>query len=587
MSTRNKPQDFAAKRSLADVILYLTLASLFTISIDAIAASNQTEMTMGRTWWLLAVALGVGVVLGGRWVLAARETNVRQAQAEAATAKTRAQLGASRTEQGRREYVLEVINLGVTLDKYRQGKLWDALKSGNPYTSIREHDPKKYPWADTDKLGMSGGRVRDALLNGAGYSVTEWGTPVFNANPPYMGKYPDSPLSPNMGLADSAEGEGMSTSLFVAGPRHLSERPDRILDDVFEFFDTNPDVPYIVLNSDDGMATRETSQPPGAPPLVKDGYYVPEMPDSAALFMLARRERVDPVRPFAYDDIDGVPPLVPMEVLNRDGVARRLFLGYLDLRKTLPRSDKETIDRPPTTAEWLDFSAKFSVRPDIRGTGSTSFLDRELNAKHRPPADWKPTPWFPIPWSKLQLEQFDKMTTRGFVHRPVFVKTTDEHGKPLARRDARQKALMEGLQQALLTLPEAERAKGPARVIVATNNQTAQLVAIEGVLHQYAAQGGPEIDSGKLDQFINIDRRLGNTGAATLFMEMAIGVIGSYRDGGPSLAINLRDPHEATFIFISPPSEEKRKAQQHLGDVFRSIKSPAINPENYAVPAAK
>jgi len=179
------------------------------------------------------------------------------------------------------------------------------------------------------------------------------------------------------------------------------------------------------------------------------------------------------------------------------------------------------------------------------------------------------------------------MSSRGFIHRPVFVKTTDEHGKPLARRDARQKALMEGLQEALRTLPEAERSKGPARVIVATNNQTEQLVALEGMLHQYAAQGGPEIDSAKLDQFINIDRRLGNTGAATLFMQMAIGVIGSYRAGGPSLAINLRDPHEASFVFISPPSEEKRKAQEHLGDVFRSIRSPAATPANYATSDAR
>jgi hypothetical protein len=436
---------------------------------------------------------------------------------------------------------------------------------------------------------MSGGRGGDALENGAGYTVTEWGTPVFNARPPDMSKYANNPLLPGMGLAASAESYGMVTSLFVAGPARHAERPDRILEDVFDFFDANPDIPYVVLNSDDGMDVRESSLPPGSPPLVKDGYYVPEMPDSAALLVLARRERVDPIRPFVYDDIDGVPPLVPMEVLNRDGVARRLFLGYLDLQKTVPRpNDPDLPDRRIMSAsEWLEFAAKFSVRPDIRGTGSTSFLDRELNAKHRPPADWKPTPWFPIPWSKTQLEQFDKMTTRGFVHRPIFVKTTDEHGKPLARRDARQKALMEGLQQALLTLPEAERAKAPARIIVATNNQTEQLLALEGMLHQYAAQGGPEIDSGKLEQFINIDRRLGNTGAATLFMEMAIGVIGSYRAGCPSLAVNLRDPHEATFIFISPPSEEKRKAQQHLGDVFRSIRSPAITPDNYAVPAAK
>lgn len=561
------------------------LALLFMLSTNVIAATSQTEVTMSKLWWPLAVLLGIGLLLGGRWVLAAREADARQVQAKAAASKAQEQLAAANTEQGRREYVLEVIGLGVTLDKYRQGKRWEALQSGNPYTSLREHDPKKYPWTSTDKHGLTGGRVNDALLNGAGYSVTEWGTPVFNANPPDFGEIPDSPLSPIMGLAAGADGEGMSSSLFVAGPRRFAERPDRILEDVFDFFDANPDVPYIVLNSDDGIYTRELSQPPGAPPLVKDGYYVPEMPDSAALFILARRERVDPIRPFAYDDIDGYE--VPMDVLNRDGVARRLYLGHLELSQSLPRADKDAYSRPPTIAEWLDFAAKFSVRPDIRGTGAISFLDRELNAKHRPPQDWKPTPWFPVPWSKTQLEQFDKMATLGYIHRPVFVKTSDEHGKPLARRDARQKALLEGLQEALRTLPEAERPKAPARVIAATNNQTEQLVALESMLHQYAAQGGPEIDSGKLDQFINIDRRLGNTGAATLFMEMAIGVMGSYRAGGPSLAVNLRDPHEATFIFISPPSEEKRKAQESRGDVFRPIKSMAVDPANYAVPETK
>lgn len=541
---------------------------------------------MSKPWWLFAVVLGLGLILGGRWVKAARDTAARHAQATAAAAKAREQLEVAHTEQGRREYVLEVINLGVTFDKYRQGKLWDVLQSGSPYTSLREQDPKKYPWAENDKRGLSGGRVCDALLNGAGYSVTDWGTPVFNARPPDRSENPDSPLSPDMGLANSADGEGMTTSLFVAGPRRFAERPDRILEDVFQFFDNNPDIPYIVLNSDDGVGLREMLQPPGSPPLIKDGYYVPEMPDSAALFILARRERVDPIRPFAYEDIDDY--RTPMDVLNRDGVARRLFLGYLDLRKSLPRSDKEAHFRNITAAEWLEYAAKFSKRPDIRGTGEISFLDREFNAKHRPPRDWKPTPWFPIPWSKLQLKQFDSMATLGFIHRPVFVKTTDEHGKPLSRRDARQKALMEGLQEALRTLPEAERAKGPARVIAATNNQTEQLVALETMLHQYAAQGGPEIDSGKLDQFVNIDRRLGNTGAATLFMEMAIGVMGSYRAGGPSLAVNLRDPHEATFIFISPPSEEKRKAQQATrGDVFRSIKSMAAPAANDAVPASQ
>lgn len=543
---------------------------------------------MSKLWWLWAVVMSIGLLLGGRWVLAAREANARQAQAAAANAKAREQLAVVKSEQGRREYVLEVVNLGVTLDKYRQGKLWEALQSGNPYTSLREHDPKKYPWASNDKLGMSGGRSGDTLENGAGYTVTEWGTPVFTARPPNRSKYAHHPHMSGIGIAAGAESSGMIASLFVAGPALRAERPDRILEGVFDFFDANPDVPYVVLNADDGMDVRERYLPPGSSPLVKDGYYVPEMPDASTLLVLARRERVDPIRPFAYEDIDGYE--VPMEILNRDGVARRLFLGYLNLQETVPQPNDPDLagKHVPTTAEWLDFAAKFSVRPDIRGTGAISFLDREFNAKHRPPLDWKPTPWFPVPWSKLQLEQFDQMATLGYIHRPVFVKTTDEHGKPLARSEARQKALLEGLQQALRTLPEAERPKAPARVIAATNNQTEQLVALEGMLHQYAAQGGPEIDSGKLDQFINIDRRLGNTGAATLFMEMAIGVMGSYRAGGPSLAVNLRDPHEATFIFISPPSEEKRKAQnKSRGDVFRPVKSMAVDPANYAVPETK
>jgi len=542
---------------------------------------------MKKRWWLLAVVLGVGVVLGGRWGLAARAAGIRQEQAAVAVSKARAQLAAARTEQGRREYVLEVINLGVTFDQYRQGKLWDALQSGSPFTSLREQDPRKYPWTMFDKRGLSGGRSGDTLENGAGYTVTEWGTPVFNARPPDMSKYAGHPQLPDMGLSGSAESSGMSTSLFVAGPRRFAERPDRILEDVFDFFDANPDVPYIVLNADDGMDVRHVSRPPGSPPLVKEGYYVPEMPDASVLFVLARRERVDPIRPFAYDDIDDV--RLGIEAINRDGTARRLFLDYLDLQKSAPRPNDPALPerRTVTADEWLAFAAKFGVRHDIRGTGPTSMFDREFNAKHRPARDWKPTPWFPIPWSHLQIKQFDKMTSRGFIHRPVFVKTTDEHGKPLARRDARRKALMEGLQEALRTLPESERAEGPARVIAATNNRTEQLVALEGMLHEYAAQGGPEIDSGKLDQFINIDRRLGDTGAATLFMQMAIGVIGSYRAGGASLAVNLRDPNEASFIFITPPSEEKRTSQERAGDVFRSIRSQAVVPESDPAPAAQ
>jgi hypothetical protein len=82
---------------------------------------------------------------------------------------------------------------------------------------------------------------------------------------------------------------------------------------------------------------------------------------------------------------------------------------------------------------------------------------------------------------------------------------------------------------------------------------------------------------------IDTDRRLGNTGASTLFMQMAIGVMGSYRAGGVSAAINMRDPNEASIIMVSPPSDAQRKTQHHPngGDVFRHHGTPAVDPENY------
>jgi hypothetical protein len=134
-----------------------------------------------------------------------------------------------------------------------------------------------------------------------------------------------------------------------------------------------------------------------------------------------------------------------------------------------------------------------------------------------------------------------------------------------------------------LTLPEAQRAEAPTLVVAATGADANQTILLHGALNASAARGGPEIDTGKSNQFIDTDQRLGNTGAATLFMQMAIGVMGSYRDGGISAAVNLRNKNEASIVFISPPSDAQRKTQKHPhgGDVFAHRGTPAIDPANY------
>nr|WP_314629108.1 DUF2875 family protein [uncultured Janthinobacterium sp.] len=527
-------------------------------------------------WLLLIPPIVAATLLGSRWLQASKPVAVATPQVQ----------HAAPTEQEKREYVLEVIGLGVTLDKYRQGKLWEALQQGNAYASIRVQDKEKYAWNAMERAGIAGGRGGDTLENGARDTPMYFGVPVFNAEPPiYNSSMLDSPDSPAIGLAGGAASSGLHWHLFASGPRRLSEHPDRILEDVFAFFDAHPDVPYIVLNSEDSMPTRNLYSPDNSPPLTRDGRYIPEMPDASALFVLARRERIDAVRKFAYDD---APPEDSVDDLNTYGVARRLYLAYDELMRAVPHPDKKEdpsafTQRQPSIAEWLPAAAQFARRPDIRGTGSFSMLDKLQHKTYQPPKDWQPTPWFPVPFNKEQLAQLDRLPTFGFIHRPTFVRMTDKDGKPLTRRDRREQALLAGWQEALRCLPESERAAAPARLVAATGGKQAQLVALHKTLLRHAEDGGTELDSGNTAQWIDADRRLGNTGAATLFVQMAIGVMGSYRDGGVSAVVNLRNPDEASIVLVSPPSEEKRRAQHHPhgGDVLRHYATPAIDPANY------
>lgn len=570
------------------LVLLIPLWMVFVMTVIEPASLTMGEQTMGNRfmWWVLGPAVLVATLFGTHWVKAARsEKQVKQSDAQQTQT-------AILNEQQRREYVLEVIGLGVTLDKYRQGKLWEALQAGSAHATIREQDPKKYPWSASDKAGISGERGGDALENGASFTPMYFAVPVFNAEPEaHNPGRADRPESPTPGLAGGAIGAGMAWHLFVVGPRRFGEYPDRILEDVFAFFDAHPDVPYIVLNSEDSLGTREDNSPKGSQFLLKDGHYVTEKPDASALFVLARRERVDPVRPFVWDDPDN------------EFVQKEFRWMYCQLLAAVPNWQRKhalqtpaqvgadmtrqqlNIDgeRQPLVSEWLEAATAFAQRPDLRGTGVSGMLGKVNPFKHYPPREWKPTPWFPIPWNREQLETFDRLPTLGYLHRPTFVRFTDEQGKRVTRRAERHKLLQAGWQAALETLPEARRGAAPARVVAATGGNTEHLIALHGMLDAHAAAGGPELDSNKPGQFIDTDKRLGDTGAATLFVQMAIGVMGSYRDGGVSAAVNLRSPDEASIVLISPPTDEQRRNQKHPrgGDVFAHRGTPAIDPGNY------
>ena len=379
------------------ILIPLWLYALWWMQVQFMT-NPETSMMQRTLGWLGLPIAAVVLLATGIWMNASAQS--RQAEA----AKPVAQSGAPApqidpAEQARREYVLEIIGMGVTLDKYRQGKLWEALQQGHPFGSIREQDPQKYPWSRDDKYGQIGGRVATTLENGIGRLPKYWPAPSFFAGDPVSD--PDSPVSetnPYEGVVASTDSNGLSLTLFVSAGWSLSEHPDRLLEKAFDFFDQYPDVPYLVVAAQDSLYFRDLYRPKGSEQLIKDGYYVPSMPDSSALFVLARRERVDALRPFAFEDTSQD----DFQNENRTGIARRIYLAHTDLSDHVPMP-KGSLFRNPTVPEWLAESAKLAQREAFQPIKGTTFFADRLGAFGggvvHVPSGFKPTPWFPVPWN--------------------------------------------------------------------------------------------------------------------------------------------------------------------------------------------
>lgn len=591
-STSSASPPKAWKYIALSLMVLLILIPLWMMFVSLVLQPEYTvnpevSMTNRLMWWLIAPVTAVALFAGWRWQAASTQAKAAQ-EAPALPAQPAAPAArAPLDEAARREYVLEVIGLGVTLDKHRQGKLWEALQQGHAFGSIREQDPMKYPWSAEDKEGQEGGRSASTLENGVGRIPLYWPTPSFYADGPVdTPDDPSSDVNPSVGIVGANDSNGLLWTLFVSAGFELSEHPDRLLERAFAFFDAHPDVPYVVIAASDGLTLRDDARPKGSPPLIKDGHYIPSMPDSSALFVLARRERVEAIRPFAVEDVVEH-TIEDIDELNRRGLARRIGVNYLRLMSLAQPRSKDAVHRNLTVPEWLAESAKLSKSPDFYPDRTISFYADRFNpfggGVVRAPEGFKPTPWFPVPWTKEQLAEFDALPTLGYLHRPTYINLTDQDGKPLQRRDARTKALIQGWQQALLTLPEAQRKTAPARIVASTGGDTDKLVALTSLINTQAEAGGPELDAAKPSQWVNTDARLGNTGAATWFVQMGIGVLASHIDGGISAAINLRDDKEASVIFISPPPEDKRQ-KQNKANVFKNNTTPAIDPANYQQP---
>ena len=479
---------------------------------------------------------------GGKDAVGARSGNTLTTARQAASAP--AILSSSDAK-----YVLEARSLGMVVARDADEEIWQKIeqKADNfaPYLSQDAND-----YADSadmrfkDYTQLSGLAFREA----AGRAVEYWPIPTIIWGPP---RAPKNSYRAAVDISANRQQAGLGVHLFLWSADANTADGAAMIARLFEFFDTHPDVPAALIFCEDSDVARSLVGPDSTG--MPDGTRAPTIPDSVVGILVSRSDRVDKlIRPFAVDQ---------SAAINKDTTqydVTRLWNFYWE------KSD----DREPDSfrASYINEMRNQGYdHPSPVNTMRASWWQDQLptfwkQITNKGPGDFKPTPYLPIRWTTWQVEQFDKMPLIGYLHRPVDVKLTTDDGKLLPKSE-QIAALKSGWASALGTL---EPTMVPKRVFYDTTGDRQWAIPITQALSQ---EGAKAPDIGDVKQGYDIGRRIGNTGVSSPMVQLGLGLIASYKEGGASATINRRPDGNATIMMVSPPDAATRAAwqQQHGG----------------------
>lgn len=446
------------------------------------------------------------------------------------------------------KYALEIRGVGLAIAGRHQDSVWNQIEAkANNYTSILSEDPKEY--GETPDLRQTFSKVDTgaAFRYAASEAVDHWPLPVIVFGPP---KGPQATYQSDYEIADARQNAGLGVTLFLTQSAQNASSAAPAIEQLFEFFDQHPDVPAVLVMTQDGMQYRWAAKTPGMPS-DPPGAFIPPVPDSMATLLVSRTDRVDRLmRPYAVT----VPGDIDKDKTQYDVVK---LWNYYWKQDEISQNERDA-------AAGGHFSGTYTMKTDW-WTSKLPELWKE--ATNKGPGDFKPSPYLPVRWANWQIEEFDEAPLLGYLHRPINIKLTDSEGKPMRRAEQAQ-ALQEGWKQAVATLPDGSK---PTRVFYDTAADRTWAIPLSQALHGNA-EG---VDLSEVKEGYDIGRRIGNTGVSSALVQICLATIGGYRTGGASATVNLIDNGTASIVMVSPPDEASKTSNlKHRGPDPLKYRSP-------------
>lgn len=410
---------------------------------------------------------------------------------------------------------LDIVSMGLSLDVYRQGQAWaqlqqqDARQSNSLHVgSILPTDPKKYPvTADTKDIAFEQ-RMADAL---------------------------------ELALKDFREAWPIPTITIARGYNPKAER-----------LRTSPEGVQAMLRE----MVNDTRQPAGL-----HWHEIHQLADGEVC-----SDTPEDVIENIFRTFEANPDMPAMLVYVVDGIN---MAGALGSRGILPVGAG---DGPRKSGALTDAMVALVVaRPErvnwLRGyvrytkPNPNPISPRFTGWTREPPSpmNFRPSPFIPLPWNKRAFEQWDAMKTLAVLHRPVTV-SLDNPAKPGMRlkNEALSTALAEGWKKAISGI-----APPPTRVFYDGGQKPVE-PPLADLMPALKVADSP-LDLLESNESYDLTQRLGDTGAASPFVGIALATMATYLNADTSVVVPLRRADQATLITLTSTTPGKKPTSDPFG----------------------
>jgi hypothetical protein len=177
--------------------------------------------------------------------------------------------------------------------------------------------------------------------------------------------------------------------------------------------------------------------------------------------------------------------------------------------------------------------------------------------KRKPKQTFTPTPFIPEPWTERGMQQWDEMKVLARIHRPVTVPLLDPEkpGRRLRSEDL-SVVLAKGWHQATM-----EVTPQPSRLFFDGGSAHQALADIMPALKV----AGSRLDLLDSNESYDLMARLGDTGAASPFVGIALATMASYTHADTSVVMPMRRDDQATIITITSATPGKPPKENVFG----------------------